>query len=341
MNAATADSNLVSIIVPVYNVEKWLEQCVNSILAQTYKNFELILVDDGSTDNSGFICDSLANSDNRIKVFHKQNGGLSSARNYGLSHAGGGYIVFVDSDDMISPTLLESCLENISRTGSDIVEYQYSSIDEKGNPHPYSGSLNDFQRDMRLSADDALRLLFKGNIEPYAWAFMAKRSLYENPVVIRFPEGKIFEDAATTYKLFARANQISLLTEKLYLYRQRSNSIMHSEKKIKFSEMQSLVAVNRLEYFADSPSSVKNVISEKTYNILVLKTLEMQVASYYGILRLRDNQNNAALLDEVRKRILSVMKMVANSHLTVPLGTAIRAYAVKFNLAGLLVFVDL
>lgn len=338
MNAVTTDNNLVSIIVPVYNVEKWLEQCVNSVLSQTYKKFELILVDDGSTDNSGSICDSLARSDNRIKVFHKQNGGLSSARNYGLSHAGG-YVVFVDSDDMISPTLLESCLENISRTGSDIVEYQYSSIDENGNPHPYSGSLNDFQQGMYMSADDALRLLFKGNIEPYAWAFMAKRSLYENPVVIRFPEGKIFEDAATTYKLFARANQISLFTEKLYLYRQRSNSIMHSAKKIIFSEMQSLVAMDRLEYFTGSLSLAKNVLSEKSYDVLVLKTLEMQVASYYGILRLRDNQNNAALLDEVKKRILLVMKMVMNGHPTVPLGTAIRAYAVKFNLARFLVLV--
>ena len=122
------ENELVSIIVPVYNVEQYLEKCVNSIINQSYKNLEIILVDDGATDNSGKICDELAKLDNRIKVYHKENGGLSDARNYGVERATGEYIGFVDSDDYIDPKMYEKLYEAIKKENVDVVECSFKII---------------------------------------------------------------------------------------------------------------------------------------------------------------------------------------------------------------------
>ena len=119
---------IISIIVPVYNVESYLERCINSILNQTFKNFELILVDDGSTDKSGEICDSFAGYDKRIRVIHKKNGGLSSARNVGLDVSIGKYIGFVDSDDWIDEFMYEKLYRNMIKTKSDIVICNFSRV---------------------------------------------------------------------------------------------------------------------------------------------------------------------------------------------------------------------
>ena len=125
---------LISVIVPVYNTEKYIEKCVMSILNQTYKNLEIILIDDGSTDNSPQICDSLAKKDNRITVIHQPNGGVSSARNIGLDNTHGDYITFVDSDDYIEPNMIEFLSENIGDT--NIAMCGYTSVDENGNLSP-------------------------------------------------------------------------------------------------------------------------------------------------------------------------------------------------------------
>ena len=125
---------LISVIVPVYNTEKYIEKCVMSILNQTYKNLEIILIDDGSTDNSPQICDSLAEKDNRITVIHQPNGGVSSARNIGLDNTHGDYITFVDSDDYIEPNMIEFLSENIGDT--NIAMCGYTSVEENGNLSP-------------------------------------------------------------------------------------------------------------------------------------------------------------------------------------------------------------
>ena len=119
---------LISIIVPVYQVDKYLERCVNSILSQTYKSIELILVDDGSPDRCGAICDEIAQKDNRVRVIHKQNGGLSSARNAALDIAQGEYITFIDGDDMIHPRMLEWMIQELESSGADIVSTGLTSF---------------------------------------------------------------------------------------------------------------------------------------------------------------------------------------------------------------------
>lgn len=119
---------LVSFIIPIYNAEKYLDECIKSIIKQTYSNFELLLVNDGSTDNSAIICDTYANKDSRIKVIHKINGGVSSARNIGLDNAKGEYICFVDADDVIHPKLLETTLSVLMETQQDIIIYRYKFV---------------------------------------------------------------------------------------------------------------------------------------------------------------------------------------------------------------------
>ena len=123
---------LVSVIVPVFNVEKFLEKCVSSITNQTYKNLEILLVDDGSTDNSGTICDNFSKNDNRLKVFHKKNGGLSDARNYGIERATGSYIMFIDSDDWIENDTIELLLDKTIEEKSDIVVFGISKDYDDG-----------------------------------------------------------------------------------------------------------------------------------------------------------------------------------------------------------------
>ena len=124
---------LISFIVPIYNVERYLQKCVDSILAQSYSNIEVVLVDDGSTDESVAICDSYANRDKRVQVIHKENGGASSARNEGLSFAHGSYIAFIDSDDYVSPSMAEKLLDAISKTDSDLAMCNFAYTDELGN----------------------------------------------------------------------------------------------------------------------------------------------------------------------------------------------------------------
>ena len=212
----------VSIVVPVYNVEEYLGKCVNSLIAQTYKNIEIILVDDGSPDNCPHICDELEKTDSRVKVIHKENGGLSSARNAGIRIATGDYIAFVDSDDYVKEKYIEllvnACVENncsISACGY----YEYYSAD---NYKTICGETAGV-----ISSTDAIKDIFtmKNEICVVAWnKLYAKKLFTENH--IRYPEGKIHEDVFTTYKLCALTEKLAYVNEPLYYYVQRQTSIM-------------------------------------------------------------------------------------------------------------------
>ena len=210
---------LISIIVPVYNVEKYLEKCVKSIIQQTYENIEIILVDDGSKDNSGKICDELEQKDNRIKVIHKENGGLSDARNAGLKIATGKYIGFVDSDDYIQEDMFETLYKLNKENNSDISIVSYYEIyNEK------VISVRDSKKLEILNKIDAIKeLLIDTKIQSYAWNKLFKRELFNN---IEFPTNKNFEDIATTLLLFERANKIVLLEDPKYYYIRRDDSIV-------------------------------------------------------------------------------------------------------------------
>ena len=215
--------DLISVVVPVYNVHSFLDNCVKSILNQTYKNIEIILVDDGSTDDSGLICDSYAKIDNRVKVIHKTNGGLSDARNVGIKNANGMYITFVDSDDYLDENYVKVLYILITENNSDIACSRMKKTD----------SLNDkiINKNEKIniynSIDAIKEILYQRNIDNSAPSKLFKKDLFEN---ILFPVGYAFEDLDTMYKLFLQANKIVSTTNNYYLYYQRQGSILHTVK---------------------------------------------------------------------------------------------------------------
>lgn len=208
----------ISVIVPIYNVQDYLCTCIDSIRNQTYKNIEIILVDDGSSDNCGTICDNYATKDCRIKVFHKTNGGLSDARNYGIDKANGEYIAFVDSDDWISETMYEHMILNALKNNADIVVCGHNIID-----HNEKKSIIKVEKEKTYDRLNAMKLLLCDDIIfSFAWDKLYKRDLWNG---IKYPVGRIYEDTATTYKIFNKAKIISQIPEALYNYRRNENSI--------------------------------------------------------------------------------------------------------------------
>ena len=219
---------LISIIVPVYNVEDYLDRCVESIVNQTYQNLEIILVNDGSTDSSGKMCDEWKEKDNRIIVIHKENGGLSDARNSGIPIAKGEYIGFVDSDDYISVYMYETLLNIIITHDVDIAECKWKMFENESEINDYR-SKNDVSISV-YSTEDALRELISGKkIKQTVW-----NKLYPHRLInLMFPVGKINEDEYWTYQIFGKANKIATVDAELYYYYQRESSIMHEKYSIK------------------------------------------------------------------------------------------------------------
>ncbi len=225
-----ADSStrpLVSVVVPVYNVEPYLRDCVESILDQTYCNIEVVLVDDGSTDGSPALCDELASSNERMSAIHQANKGLSGARNTGLDASHGEFITFVDSDDWLAPNMIARCMELIEHYDADIcgVTFDLAYPDGRFVPNEIFATEPEC-----YGTEEALsRYLFNTNLTVCVCGKVWRRSLWNDA---RCPEGKLHEDQYTTYRLIGEARRVVFDPEPLYFYRQREGSIGHS----KFSE---------------------------------------------------------------------------------------------------------
>lgn len=210
---------LISVIVPVYNVEKYLRKCIDSIINQTYTNLEIILVDDGSPDNCGKICDEYSKKDNRIKVIHKENGGLSDARNVGIKSAKGKYITLIDSDDYVTKDYVEFLYQLIKKYNAKVSVCKHIVKYEKSGKRFDTGTGKEYN----LTPVDAFKLMLYGNdMDVSAWAKMYDKELFEN---IEYPKGRLFEDSATTYKLFDLCENIAFKSEAKYIYIIRENSI--------------------------------------------------------------------------------------------------------------------
>ena len=222
---------LVSVIVPIYNVEKYLKKCIDSVVTQSYKNLEIILVDDGSPDKCGDICDKYSETDSRIKVIHKKNGGLSDARNAGINVCSGEYISFIDSDDFVSPFFIEVLYTCIKCTGADIA----SLVNENGFVDGEDNRVDNLMRDSKdysyevVSSDKALKLMLYQAIPTAVQWRLYKKSIFNE---LCFPVGYLYEDVATTYKAFMLAERIVLIDANAYAYRLRADSII----RMKFDE---------------------------------------------------------------------------------------------------------
>lgn len=215
---------LISIIVPVYNVEKYLHRCVDSLRNQTYTSLEIILVDDGSTDSCPKICDEFAKLDDRIEVIHKENGGLSDARNVAIDICKGKYLLFVDSDDFIAHNTVELLYETLTKNKCDISTCGYINHYETVSPLGVEGNT-----ELILDTEEALEnMLYQKDVTTSAWGKLYKRELFDG---IRYPKGKICEDLPTTYKLFSRSTRIVINTSIKFYYQQRTDSIINSQFK--------------------------------------------------------------------------------------------------------------
>lgn len=261
-----ANKPRLSIIVPVYNVEKYLDKCLSSILSQTFTDFELVLVDDGSTDGSGEICDRYAESDNRIHVIHKKNGGLSSARNQGIITARGEYIGFCDSDDWVEPDMYKELMSAALNESADIAICRLQRITSQGNILDTIGYTNYCTLDNCTATKEILR---DEPMPSYAVNKVYKRSLFEK---IEYPLDRYFEDTATTYKLVSRANKIATTPYIGYNYLYNPDSLSNNKSidysKIVKREYDNALAFGERYMFCknqESLSDVRVICADKAY----------------------------------------------------------------------------
>lgn len=217
--------SLISVIIPIYKVEPYLEHCIDSVLKQAYASLEIILVDDGSPDNCPKICDEYAQKDPRIKVIHKENGGLSDARNAGLDICTGDYIFFLDSDDWISKDCIQILEETAKANDYDIIVGNFRKVYQKSGisddiHHPQHRELKPTQAIENLIGPNGLTFTT-------AWGKLYKRHIWKD---IRFPKGKLYEDAYVSHLLYAKSKTIAFIDTPLYFYLQRSDSILGQTK---------------------------------------------------------------------------------------------------------------
>lgn len=225
MTAEITEEPLISIIVPVYNVERFLRRCVKSLLAQTYRNIEIILIDDGSTDKCGEMCDQYAEKYSHVKVIHQKNGGLSAARNTGIDRAEGAFLYFADSDDYIASDSIEYLFEMIHSSKSDIAVASYRLVDESSTIS--SSTPSDRTSTTSMSAEYALiDALYEKASKFHAWGKLYRKDLFEQ---VRYPEGRLFEDVGTTYKLYMNSKSITISKAQKYFYTIRKGSITQSD----------------------------------------------------------------------------------------------------------------
>lgn len=222
------NSCLISVIVPVYNIQKYLPKCINSIITQTYSNLEIILVDDGSTDESGIICDEAANRDLRIKVIHKTNGGQGSARNCGLNICKGEYITFLDADDSMHVKCIEKLYDFLIKEDLDISACNYERYSEEG---IFLSTFEDSYENFIISGVEAQRRIWYGeciNLAP--WGKLYKRKLWD---YVRFKECRYYEDYATMHLVYLQVTRFGYLHESQIKYLVRKESDVRSFNRLK------------------------------------------------------------------------------------------------------------
>lgn len=249
--------NKISIIIPIFNVENYLSQCLESVISQTYKNLEIILINDGSTDSSGEICDSYALKDNRIKVIHQKNGGLSDARNSGLRNFTGDLVSFVDSDDFIAPNFCELMLENLTKLNAEIVECYFAKFENEVELKNLNLKIEN--KVEIFETEPALELLMKEYFKQIVWNKIYKKEVIKD---LYFPVGKINEDEYYTYKAFGNANKIIKINDISYFYRQQEHSIMGKSYNLK--RLDGLLALEeRINYMKENFPQLENLAIKK------------------------------------------------------------------------------
>ena len=247
------NSSLVSIILPVYNVEKYLDECVTSLLNQSYKNIEILFVDDGSTDNSGKILDEYKTKDERIKVFHKKNGGVSSAKNVGLKHAKGKYITFVDPDDYVMKEYVEYLLKLIEKNNADVAytKYNYDNYNNKQVTNEYIRVID---------SNEALYEILTYQISVAVWNKIYKKEMLDSNKIYFYEDIFMGEGFNFNILAFKIANKIAVSNKKIYFYRRDNNESATTKFKIEKWE-NALYAISKIkDNLKDADNNIKEAL---------------------------------------------------------------------------------
>lgn len=257
MSNAIGGMPAISIIVPVYNVEQYLSECVESILNQTFKDYECILVDDGSLDGGAAICDRYARKDERVLVIHQENEGVSAARNAGLHVACGKYVAFIDSDDFVSKDYLKTLYEVAEDTKADMIMCGVCSVVEGGQKN--TNSIHVAKTEM--CGKDVLHLRYsEGGVNIAAWGKLVLRTLFNG---VYFPVGKIHEDQAVMPFIIYKADKVCIINEQLYFYRQRAGSITH--RQFSESRFDNIEFMNKFITYLEKHNDTKLAFEAKRY----------------------------------------------------------------------------
>ena len=288
-------NELISIIVPVYNVEKYLEKCVNSIVNQTYKNLEIILVDDGATDNSGKLCDKLAKIDNRIKVYHKENGGLSDARNYGVERATGDYIGFVDSDDYIDSEMYGKLYEAIKKENVDVAECNlkiiYPDREELFTEQNYYNVctkqeyLEEYLKIEKIFGSACVRLIKSDVVKK-----------------LKFPVGKLYEDTYYAYDLIEKVDSYVIMNNPYYNYLMRENSITNTKFNPRIFDLIEIVEKFHKTTYENYPGLKEAADCRKMYAYFSVLNSILLEENY------RDNEYYSEILSYFKRNYISLLK---------------------------------
>lgn len=260
---------LISVVVPCYNVEQYLPKCVASLLSQTYSNLEIWLVDDGSPDNCGKICDDYAKKDVRIKVIHKKNGGLADARNAAIDRATGEWIICVDSDDFVSEDYVETLYGLVERNCCKVGVAWLHAFNEGTEP---SFQQPDYQEMVFSSMQGIEKMFYQELFDTSAWCKIYHRSLFEDG--IRYPYGLIYEDLPTTYRLFLKADKVAFCNRIVYFYLLRKNSIEGQPFNVRKLDS-ALKIMESIEANADNLKDVKKAVRCRLLSFCFHLLLEM------------------------------------------------------------------
>ncbi|MGL5989235.1 glycosyltransferase family 2 protein [Cetobacterium sp.] len=296
MNDSKKNKIKVSVIIPVYNVEKYLVRCIESILSQKYKNLEIILVDDGSSDKCGDICDNYSKKDNRIKVYHKTNGGLSDARNYGMKYITGEYTLFLDSDDWILDECIETLLKVALENKNDVVQcgfyYSYEKYLIYDNRYYKEADKNINLKNSELMKE----LVINERIKNFAWGKLYKTNLIKN---VPFKKGVLFEDVFWAHEVMRNVKKYTILHKPLWHYTQREDSIVGTYS---IRNLDIIKGLNeRYVFIQKNYPELKNELLKLIFKTSIL---------HYNILKKLDKEKVSIYMKNIENEILHSYKEI-------------------------------
>lgn len=298
-------SYIVSVIIPVYNVKEYLRRCVNSVLNQSYKKLQIIMIDDGSTDGSEIICDEFKTQDSRVEVVHKTNGGLSDARNVGTAFANGDFVFYLDSDDYLENNAIESLVNIQEKYNCDIVlsNYYYTYEDHE------DVAECEFDEITVLESKDAMEALVTGKIQNFAWGKLINRKIALRCI---FPYGKLFEDVFWFHNVLNECSSVAILNWPIVHYRQRSNSISFN---FNISNLDILEGFKGRKNFLDTnyPDLVEKYflfVSKQFFNLSWLVITKLKKEKKIAFFKLTSFASDTNLIKYLNKHDKKLIKLL-------------------------------